>query len=51
MIASVKAPEAGPLIIYDWDYYLSPAVIKSFEEKYNVKAQLTPFASIDEAVE
>ncbi len=49
-IASGKSPEAGPLVIYDWDYYLSPAVIKSFEEKYNVKAQLTTFASIDEAV-
>ena len=29
-IASGKSPEAGPLVIYDWDYYLSPAVIKSF---------------------
>jgi spermidine/putrescine transport system substrate-binding protein len=49
-IASGKSPESGPFIIYDWDYYLSPAVIKSFEQKYNVKAQLTTFASIDEAV-
>jgi spermidine/putrescine transport system substrate-binding protein len=37
-------------VIYDWDFYLSPAVIKSFEQKYGVKAQLTTFASIDEAV-
>jgi spermidine/putrescine transport system substrate-binding protein len=49
-IASGKSPERGPFVIYDWDYYLSPAVIKSFEQKYNVKAQLTTFASIDEAV-
>ena len=49
-IASGKSPEAGPLVIYDWDFYLSPAVIKSFEQKYGVQAQLTTFASIDEAV-
>jgi spermidine/putrescine transport system substrate-binding protein len=49
-IASGLSPEKGPLIIYDWDYYLSPAVVKSFEEKYGVKAQLTTFAAIDEAI-
>lgn len=49
-ITSGKSPEAGPLVIYDWDFYLSPAVIKSFEQKYGVQAQLTTFASIDEAV-
>ena len=49
-IPSGRAPEKGPLIIYDWGYYLSPAVVKSFEQKYGVTAQLTTFASIDEAV-
>ena len=49
-IPSGRSPEKGPLIIYDWGYYLSPAVVKSFEQKYGVSAQLTTFASIDEAL-
>lgn len=49
-IASGKSPEKGPLIIYDWAYYLSPAVVKSFEQKYGVQAQVTNFSSIDEAI-
>jgi spermidine/putrescine transport system substrate-binding protein len=49
-IASGKSPEKGPLIIYDWAFYLSSAVVKSFEQKYGVKAQVTTFASIDEAI-
>ena len=50
-IPSGKSPEKGPLVIYDWAYYLSPAVVKSFEEKYGVQAQVTNFASIDEAID
>ncbi|HEX4008669.1 MAG TPA: extracellular solute-binding protein [Solirubrobacteraceae bacterium] len=49
-IASGKPPEKGPLQIYDWADYLSPAVVKSFEQKYGVQAQVTNFASIDEAI-
>ena len=49
-IASGKSPEKGPLIIYDWAFYLSPAVVKSFEQKYGVSAQVTTFATIDEAI-
>ena len=49
-IPSGRSPEKGPLIIYDWAFYLSPAVVKSFEQKYGVKAQVTTFASIDEAL-
>ena len=49
-IASGKSPEKGPLIIYDWAFYLSSAVVKSFEQKYGVKAQVTTFATIDEAI-
>ena len=49
-IPSGRSPEKGPLIIYDWGYYLSPAVVKSFKQKYGVTAQLTTFASIDEAL-
>ena len=49
-IASGKSPEKGPLIIFDWAFYLSPAVVKSFEQKYGVSAQVTTFATIDEAI-
>ncbi len=49
-IPSGRSPEKGPLIIYDWADYVSNSVIKDFEQKYGVKAQLTTFASIDEAV-
>jgi spermidine/putrescine transport system substrate-binding protein len=46
-----RSPEKGPLIIYDWAEYLSPAVVKSFEERYGVTAQVTTFAAIDEAID
>lgn len=49
-IPSGRSPEKGPLIIYDWAFYLSPAVVKSFEQKYGVKAQVTTFSAIDEAI-
>ncbi len=49
-IPSGRSPEKGPLVIYDWAYYLSPAVVKSFEARYGVQAQVTNFASIDEAI-
>jgi len=49
-IPSGKSPEKGPLQIYDWADYLSPAVVKSFEERYGVQAQVSNFATIDEAI-
>ena len=49
-IPSGRSPEKGPLIIYDWAYYLSPAVVKSFKQRYGVDVQVTTFASIDEAL-
>ncbi|HEX5192685.1 MAG TPA: extracellular solute-binding protein [Solirubrobacteraceae bacterium] len=49
-IPSGRSPEKGPLVIYDWADYLSPAVVKSFEQRYGVSAQVTNYASIDEAI-
>lgn len=49
-IASGKSPEKGPLILFDWGTYLSPAVVKSFEQKYGVSVQLTTYSSLNEAV-
>jgi spermidine/putrescine transport system substrate-binding protein len=48
-IPSGRSPEKGPLVIFDWGAYLSPDVVKSFEQKYGVSAQVTTFSSIDEA--
>jgi len=49
-IPSGRSPEKGPLVIYDWAAYLSPAVVKSFQQRYGVSVQVTNFATIDEAV-
>jgi spermidine/putrescine transport system substrate-binding protein len=49
-IASGLAPENGPLIIYDWADYLSPATIKNFEKRHGVSVQLTSFQGENEAV-
>lgn len=49
-IPSGKSPEKGPLIVFDWGTYLSPAVVKSFESKYGVSVQVTNYSSINEAV-
>jgi spermidine/putrescine transport system substrate-binding protein len=49
-IASGLKPEPGPLQFYNWDAYINPDVIKSFEKQYGVKVQLTTFTTIDEAV-
>jgi spermidine/putrescine transport system substrate-binding protein len=49
-IASGRKPEKGPLVVFDWGTYLSPAVVKSFQEKYGVSVQLTTYSSTNEAV-
>jgi spermidine/putrescine transport system substrate-binding protein len=43
-------PEAGPLKIFNFDSYVNPDLIKSFEDKYGVKVELTTFTTDDEAV-
>ena len=49
-IASGMQPEKGPLQLYNWIEYINPAVVKSFEKKYDVKVQISTFNTIDEAV-
>ncbi len=49
-IASGLKPEQGPLQLYNWDEYINPTVINSFEKKYGVKVQISTFDTIDEAV-
>ncbi len=43
-------PEAGPLRIFNYDSYVSPDVVTSFEEKYGVKVEITTFTTDDEAI-
>ncbi len=49
-IASGLKPEKGPLKIYNWNYYLSTALMRQFGDKYGVKVQLTTFNDMDEAI-
>jgi len=51
--ASIKdglKPEAGPLRIFDYDAYINPDIISSFESKYGVKTEITTFTTDDEAI-
>jgi spermidine/putrescine transport system substrate-binding protein len=49
-VSSGKATVDGDLTIFNWNEYLSPKVVKSFEQKYGVKANLVYYASEDEAI-
>jgi spermidine/putrescine transport system substrate-binding protein len=43
-------PEAGPLRILNYDSYVSPDVVASFESKYGVKVEITTITTDDEAI-
>ena len=49
-IASGLKPEKGPLQLYNWDAYIAPDLVKSFEKRYGVKVQISTFTTMDEAV-
>lgn len=49
-IPSGRSPEKGPLNVYVWSDYLSPAVVKSFEERYGVQVNVSHYSSISEAI-
>lgn len=49
-IASGLQPESGPLKLYNWQAYMNPKVIKSFESKYGVKVQVSTFTTAEEAI-
>ena len=50
-IADGLAPEQGATLkIYNYADYLSPAAIKSFEDKYHVKIEVSTFNDGDEAI-
>ena len=49
-IPSGMKPEKGPLQFYNWQEYINPKVVKSFEEKYGVQVQISTFTTLDEAI-
>ena len=50
-IADGLAPEKGATLqVYNYADYLSPDAVKSFEEKYNTKVQISTFNDTDEAL-
>jgi spermidine/putrescine transport system substrate-binding protein len=49
-IKSGLKPEKGPLQLYNWEEYINPTVVNSFQKKYGVKVQTSTFTTIDEAV-
>jgi spermidine/putrescine transport system substrate-binding protein len=50
-IASGLAPETGATLqIFNWVAYVNQACVNSFAKKYNCKAQVTTFNTMDEAL-
>jgi len=50
-IDSNMPPEKGATLkIYNWPYYLAPSLMKSFEQKYDCKVDLTTFPDLEPGV-
>jgi spermidine/putrescine transport system substrate-binding protein len=41
--------EKGPLNLYNWAAYINPAVVRKFEQEFNVKVSITTFENEEEA--
>jgi spermidine/putrescine transport system substrate-binding protein len=50
-IDSNLKPEAGPLVIYNWEQYIWKRVLKDFGEKYNVEVQYETFYNMEQAIQ
>ena len=50
-IADGLSPEKGPLLLYNYADYIAPAVVKAFEEKYDVEVKVSTFNDTDEAIQ
>lgn len=49
-IDSGLQPEAGPLVIYNWEQYIWKSVIKDFQKEFDVEVQYETFYNMEEAV-
>jgi spermidine/putrescine transport system substrate-binding protein len=50
-IDSGLEPEAGPLVIYNWEQYFWKAVLKSFGKKYGVEVKYETFYNMEQAIQ
>jgi spermidine/putrescine transport system substrate-binding protein len=49
-IASGLEPEAGPLVIYNWEQYIWKSVLKDFSKEFDVEVKYETFYNLEEAV-
>ncbi len=49
-IPSGLEPEAGPLVIYNWEQYIWKSVLKDFGEEYGVEVVYETFYNMEEAI-
>jgi spermidine/putrescine transport system substrate-binding protein len=50
-IDSNLEPEAGPLVIYNWEQYLWKQVLKDFSKKYGVEVKYETFYNMEQAIQ
>jgi spermidine/putrescine transport system substrate-binding protein len=51
MIDSDLEPEAGPLVIYNWEQYIWKRVLKDFGKKYGVEVKYETFYNMEQAIQ
>jgi spermidine/putrescine transport system substrate-binding protein len=50
-IDSNLEPEAGPLVIYNWEQYIWRRMLKDFGKKYNVEVKYETFYNMEQAIQ
>jgi len=50
-IDSNLEPEAGPLVIYNWEQYFWKSVLRSFGKKYGVEVKYETFYNMEQAIQ
>jgi spermidine/putrescine transport system substrate-binding protein len=50
-IDSNLEPEAGPLVIYNWEQYFWKSVLRDFAKKYNVEVKYETFYNMEQAIQ
>ena len=50
-IDSNLEPEAGPLVIYNWEQYIWKRVLKDFGKKYDVEVKYETFYNMEQAIQ
>jgi spermidine/putrescine transport system substrate-binding protein len=50
-IDSNLEPEAGPLVIYNWEQYIWRRLLKDFGKKYNVEVKYETFYNMEQAIQ